>query len=423
MNTHQGGPWRASAYPDNFWWGTGNSSTQCEGAAPCSDWALWEQAGNAPASGGGNGFAERYGEDFRLLKAIGLDHFRLSIEWARIEPVQGQRDRGEVERYRSILQAGRDAGLSIWVTAHHFTLPQWFAGFDDAKARRTHWQSHIAFLAQTFGDFVFGWKPINEPHAFAMCGWLLGIHPPGIKSLDAARNMLVATHLANHEAWQILRQTGRPVATIHDLSPAIALSDDPRDQRAADAVNALSYDVWIRMLRDGVLRLPDVRGLEPIPPIEDETFIDAFDVIGFSYYHADGICVGAKDSATPGLQMTPYPPDGEVGPLGYVPWSDGLSLVLDRLHAELPGKPLLISEYGIGTTNDQQRADYIDDGIAIVCDARNRGIDVRGFFHWTGVDNYEWTSGYDVNFGLFDRNRVARSSAATMARHTSGVVA
>lgn len=417
-------PMRRLQLPPGFWWGTGNSSNQCEGAAPAGDWLPWERAGHAPPSGTGNDFASRHAEDFALLKAVGLDHFRLSLEWARLEPEEGLRDPSEVERYRAMLQAGVDAGLHMWVTAHHFTLPRWFAekgGFGDDHARTRLWPRHIEFLAEAFGDLVSGWKPINEPHAFALCGWLLGINPPGRTDLAEAAHMLAATHLANHEAWKVLRGGPQPVATIHNLSPAVPLRDTDDDRRAAELLDALTFDVWVGMRRDGVLRMPVVPGLPAIEPIEDPSFVDAFDVIGFSYYNATGVTAEPSLAELGGVLPGPYPPDGEVGPLGYVPWSDGLRLVLDRLHAELPGAPLLISEYGIGTTDDELRCRYIEDGIAVATDAVDRGVDLRGFFHWTGVDNYEWGFGYDVPFGVFDRDRVRRRSADVLAAHTGRV--
>ena len=115
-------------HPDNFWWGTGASSTQCEGAAPESDWFREEQRGTYPRSGDGSGFATRYAEDFALYAAHGLTHHRMSVEWARIEPEQGRPDFAVVEHYREILQTARDAGISPWVCLHHFTLPGWSAG-------------------------------------------------------------------------------------------------------------------------------------------------------------------------------------------------------------------------------------------------------------------------------------------------------
>jgi beta-glucosidase len=110
-------------------------------------------------------------------------------------------------------------------------------------------------------------------------------------------------------------------------------------------------------------------------------------------------------------RMTRHPTNAPASPLGYSIWADGVGLVLDRLHAELPGTPLLVCEYGIGTDDDAERARYLTRGLEIVHDRIERGVDVRGFFHWTGVDNYEWLHGYDVSFGIIDRDRNIRPSA------------
>src|SRR5437667_7750219 len=114
-------------WPQGFMWGTAASSTQCEGAAPASDWAAWERDGRSTASGDGNGFAGRYAEDFGLYASLGLRHHRLSIEWARLEPDEGRHDHRAIAHYRAVLEAARDAGIGPWVCLHHFTLPQWFA--------------------------------------------------------------------------------------------------------------------------------------------------------------------------------------------------------------------------------------------------------------------------------------------------------
>src|SRR5580698_2516629 len=102
-------------WPDGFMWGTGASSTQCEGAAPASDWWDWERQGRAPISGDGNGFAKRFAEDFAIYASLGLTHHRLSIEWARIEPEEGIYDRAAIEHYREMLAAAHEAGVTPWV--------------------------------------------------------------------------------------------------------------------------------------------------------------------------------------------------------------------------------------------------------------------------------------------------------------------
>jgi beta-glucosidase len=386
-------------FGSDFWWGTGASSTQAEGAAPASDWFALERAGTMPPSGDGNGFGQRFDEDFALYAQHGLTHHRLSIEWARIEPEEGRRDNAAVEHYLEVLTSARAAGISPWVCLHHFTLPGWFTqmggGFVDDRARSYFWARHVAFCAETFGDLVFGWKPINEPGAYA------GIYPHRQKRFE----MLGAVLLAQRDAWRELRGGGRPVATIHNLSPVFTVADTiPADAMQA-RLDAMMWDVWMRADRDGVLELPGRA------PIEVADLREACDIIGFSYYSATGVDAEGK--------IVPYPQSARVGSMGYAPWSEGLAIVLHRLHDGLPGRPLLICEHGVGTDDDDWRCDVLRESLSLVERARDDGVEVRGFFHWTGVDNYEWNRGFEVQFGCFTRDREPRGSAELLRSYAS----
>ncbi|MDQ1476676.1 MAG: beta-glucosidase [Actinomycetota bacterium] len=386
-------------FGSDFWWGTGASSTQAEGAAPASDWFALERAGTMPPSGDGNGFGQRFDEDFALYAQHGLTHHRLSIEWARIEPEEGRRDNAAVEHYLEVLTSARAAGISPWVCLHHFTLPGWFTqrggGFVDDRARSYFWARHVAFCAETFGDLVFGWKPINEPGAYA------GIYPHRQKRFE----MLGAVLLAQRDAWRELRGGGRPVATIHNLSPVFTVADTiPADAMQA-RLDAMMWDVWMRADRDGVLELPGRA------PIEVADLREACDIIGFSYYSATGVDAEGK--------IVPYPQSARVGSMGYAPWSEGLAIVLHRLHDGLPGRPLLICEHGVGTDDDDWRCDILRESLSLVERARDDGVEVRGFFHWTGVDNYEWNRGFEVQFGCFTRDREPRGSAELLRSYAS----
>ena len=389
-------------WPAGFWWGTGASSTQCEGAAPASDWWAWERAGHAPISGDGNGFARRYAEDFALFAGLGLTHHRLSIEWARIEPAAGERDEAEIDRYRAILTAARDAGITPWICLHHFTLPAWFGdlgGFTVDENRTTYWARHVEFMAEVFGDLAGGWQPVNETNYYARAAYRRGGWPPGVDDRDLALRAAVGIHLATAEAAAQLRQTGRPVASIFGLSPPVAQDDDPATTAAVQRFFDSLWAPGLGLFRDGVLRVPGA------PAIERPDLAGCFDVIGFSYYAAAGF----KDG-----RAAVHPPGAPRSPLGYGIWAGGLGLALDRLAAELPGTPLLVAEFGVGTDDDEQRAAYLADGLAEVAAALERGIDLRGLFHWTGVDNYEWLHGYEVRFGLIDRDRNVRPSARVL---------
>jgi beta-glucosidase len=396
-------------FPNGFWWGTAASATQAEGAAPASDWIALEHAGLVPRSGSGNGFASRYAEDFALYAEHGLVHHRLSIEWARIEPAEGKRDGEAIEHYRAVLEAAGAAGVAPWVCLHHFTLPGWFTetgegGFVDDRARSYYWSRHVAFCAETFGDLVYGWKPINEPSAYALI-YAQGGRPAAAVDVRKVFDVLGATLLAQRDAWRELRGAGQPVATIHNLSPVFVVADTVPAQQTRRLLEAGIWDVWMRADRDGVLELPG-RAAREVPDLRE-----ACDLVGFSYYSALG--VGAEG------EIVPYPTDVRVGPLGYAPWSEGLGIVLHRLHDELPGRPLLICEHGVGTDDDAWRRDVLAESLQVVEEAIADGVDVRGFFHWTGVDNYEWQHGFRVPFGLFDRDREPRGSAALLKTYAT----
>ncbi len=384
-------------------WGTGASSTQCEGAAPASDWWDWERAGRAPLSGDGNGFATRHAEDFALLAGLGLSHHRLSIEWARIEPAPGHHDAAAIDHYREVLVAARDAGVAPWVSLHHFTLPRWFAdegGFLLDANRTGAWARHVEFMAETFGDLVHGWQPINEANyyshaAYGGRGW-----PPGHDDSSERAMVDETMQLANAEAAVRLRRSGAPVSSIFGLSTFVAHDDEPASTSLVDYLYASLWRPGIGLFRDGVLRVP---GREPV---ERPDLAGAFDMIGFSYYATMGVRAGAP---------TVHPPGAQVSPLGYGIHADGLGLVLDRLHDEIPDTPILVAEYGIGTDDDLLRARYLRRGIEIVAERVSAGHDIRGLFHWTAVDNYEWLHGYDVSFGIIDRDRNVRASAQVLA--------
>ena len=391
-------------WPDGFLWGTGASSTQCEGAAPASDWCAWEQDGHAPRSGDGNGFATRFAEDFSLLAGLGLRHHRLSVEWARLEPEPGVHDPGAVAHYRGILAAARDAGVSPWVCLHHFTLPRWFletGGFLVEQNRTEVWRRHVDFVAESFGDLVAGWQPVNEVNYYARAAYGGRGWPPGHKDPTEVAVVNEAMHLASAEAAVRLRQTGAPVASIFGLSPIMVQDDDPATAAMADRLFAYYWAPGIRLFRDGVLSVPDRR------PVERPDLAGSVDMFGFSYYAAMGIRSG---------RLAIHPPEAPLSPLAYGIWADGVGVVLDRLHAELPDTPLLVAEYGIGTDDDRVRAAYLERGLDVVNRAIARGIDVRGFFHWTAVDNYEWLHGFDVAFGIIDRQRNLRDSARVLQR-------
>jgi beta-glucosidase len=385
-------------------WGTGASSTQCEGASTSSDWWEWERQGHAPSSGDGNGFSERFSEDFHLLAELGLTHHRLSIDWARVEPHEGVHSKAAIAHYREILSSAHEAGVTPWVCLHHFTLPRWFAeagGFLLEDNRVVYWARHVDFVAETFGDLVGGWQPVNETNYYAAAAYQGGRWPPGHTDRREWATASESIQLATAEAAVRLKQTRAPVASIFGLCCEVALDDQPETMAKMQSLRAANWDAGLGLFRDGVLRVPGRA------PVVRPDLAGSFDLLGFSYYANIGVAAG---------RIVPYPSDAPRSPLGYGISAEGLDLVLTRLATELPSTPLLVAEYGIGTDDDDIRAKYLLDGLAVVNGAISRGVDVRGLFHWTAVDNYEWLHGFDVSFGILDRDRKVRPSAFVLAQ-------
>jgi beta-glucosidase/6-phospho-beta-glucosidase/beta-galactosidase len=216
--------------PAASWWGVGAAATQCEGAAPRADWAGWEAEGWAPPSSDGNGFRTRYADDFAHWADHGLRHYRLTVEWARLEPFPGRWDAMEAAHLRSVLAAGVAAGVEVWACLLHGSAPGWFTddqrGWRAGKEAVLAWARHVDRVAEALGDLVAGWVPIHEPDLLARLGYLDGTFPPGRQHEDDARTAAATLAAAEAEAARLLRSGGRPVAVTPRLAPGRRRDDD-----------------------------------------------------------------------------------------------------------------------------------------------------------------------------------------------------
>ena len=162
------------------------------------------------------------------------------MEWARLEPEPGVHEAAAVARYRSVLQATHDAGVAPWVCLHHFTLSRWFAasgGFLVESNRTDSWTRHVEFVAETFGDLVAGWQPVNETNYYARAAYCAGGWPPGHDDREEAAMADETIQLASAEAAVRLKQTGAPVSSIFGLSAIVAQDDDPSTISFCDRIH------------------------------------------------------------------------------------------------------------------------------------------------------------------------------------------
>ena len=380
-------------------WGAGSSATVLDGVAPASALARWARdgrhlpsaAGGPPGSPGdsspaggspgvdapGVGFTARHRELLGALAASGLRTLRLPLEWARLEPSDGRRDREAEQALREVLAAARELGVDVWGCLVDDTLPGWFAhderGFADARARRYHWARHVESVGEAFGDLVAGWVPVHEPNRWARRGWLTGRRPPGrAEDTRGFAAALEGIQLAAVDAARRLRGGGRPVATSQWVVPLFPARPDPDSPPPAeaeamrDAADEALFGSWRRLLHEETL----IVGHRP--PVAVPGAREAFDLVGFSYRHGAAV---RGDGA-----LLPYPQDLEPGPDGRVPWSHGLALALHRVAETFPDRPLLVTGVGLVTDREDRREGYVRDVVEIVGEARDGGVDLRGLW-------------------------------------------
>jgi beta-glucosidase len=389
------------AFPDHFLWGTATSAHQVEGDNSNNDWWHWEQQLGRIARGERSGAAVewwrgRAEEDLRRAAALGHSAHRLSVEWSRLEPRPGQYDAAAFERYRQILGTIRTLGMTTCLTLHHFTLPRWVAegggwlhaDMPDRVAKMA------AACAERLGDLVDLWVTINEPSVLAYKSCIEGSWPPGKTSIPSAVRALAQMLRAHDAALRALRQH-RPDARIGIVLNLPAF--DPARARKRDRVVARLQDdmfngLFLRALENGVLPFPLSTHRERLPAGPN-----AADWYGLNYYGRHVIRFAASQ---PGRLFGREVQEGVHGER--VNWGDPFPEGLTRglLRLARMAKPLYVTENGIADRADTQRPRYLLRHIRATHDAIAAGADVRGYFHWSLLDNFEWTEGWGTPFGL-----------------------
>lgn len=392
---------RTLRFPDGFLWGTALSAHQAEGGNDRNDWWAFEQEpgriDGGDRSGQGNDHYRRYSEDFRLLRGLNTNAVRLSVEWSRVVPEEGRVDRRELDHYRAVLDAAQAAGLEVFATTHHFTCPQWFAREGGFAVERNldHFRRYIEIIGRNLGERVRFWNTINEPAVYAESGWLRGEFPPGLRfDMETATRVLRHLVLAHGYAYQGLHEFSRADVQV-GLVKNLPVFEPLRPEHDGDRAVAAMQDEWfnefvLRAVETGVLRdpTPGTGGVETaLPWLRGTT-----DFWGVNYYMT--LFASADDP----FETRPAREGEAVTQMGWGVHPDGLTRVLRRLAGS--ARPLYVTENGCATEDERFRSEYIARHLAAVHAAIEAGVDVRGYFHWTGVDNFEWARGWTPRFGL-----------------------
>ncbi len=401
-------------FPEGFYWGCATSSHQVEGNNRNNQWWVWEQEGGHIKDGTVSGLAcdhyNRFEEDFALAEDLGHNVHRISVEWSRIEPEEGRWDEREVEHYRRVVESMRGHGLTPFLTLHHFTNPLWFeqqGGWESPRAPELI-ARYAAHMAKQLGDAVPFWLTINEPSVTPAAGYLMGMFPPEKREMAAA--MTVARHLliAHGRMYEAIREAAPhrpqigPVINMSDVQPA---SDSQQDRQAAELADRFLHGYWLDGIRDGVVG-PPVGGGEEIPGLRG-----TWDFVGLNYYSRAVFRAGGPPV---GVEQVPPASGAETSTMGWEVYPEGFYRCIVRAGGY--GKPIYITENGIGTDADEQRCRYIVRHLREVRRALDDGVDIRSYLHWTFQDNFEWAEGFRQRFGLISleegtRNRVLRPSA------------
>jgi beta-glucosidase len=393
-------PRRAIAIPEGFLWGVASSGFQAEGGEVPNDWVAAAHAGKVPANPG-NGFWSRAEEDFALVADLGFRHYRLSIEWSRVEPEEGRFDQQALDRYVAMCDAATAAGLTPWVNCLHFTLPLWVAKAGRLRnpTNRDHFWRYLERVARALAGHARHFHTQNESMVNVLSSYLLGETPPYERDPEVTYEMARHALALHARGYQLLHEIvpDATVATIEVYIPLIAA--DRQHEAPASFFDSWYHGTLLRALRTGIVELPG-REPEEIPGLRG-----AADLYGFNYYAASSL---GSDGAGSYAVHNPAPIDN----MGRRVCPEEMERGLRRVADALPSVPILVTENGCPTEDEVFRIRYIAAHLAAVMRACAAGADVRGYFHWTAVDNYEWQHGFGpARFGLIGFD------PATLQRH------
>jgi beta-glucosidase len=409
-------------FPDGFIWGVATAAHQVEGGNTNNQWYAWEQRGGI-LSGDHCGLAcdwwEHAEADFDRARDLQVNGMRLSVEWSRVEPEQGRWDDVAIARYRQMLQGLRARGIEPLVTLHHFTTPHWLerqGGFGQEGAV-AHFARFARHCAEVFGDLCDFWCTVNEPNVYATLGYLLGIWPPGHKGDTLGSLRVQARLLRAHAAAYHAIHAAQPHARV-GLAHHIRIFDPARPRNPFDRFVAGVQDGGFNGLVLDALRFGRARGPLALLAGDVSAARGAYDFVGVNYYTREVVQVDLRRPGEmfgrrftmPGSQQQ----DQEYGEV----YPDGLRRVLERL--AVLGKPIYVTENGFADSTDRIRPTALAHTVLAMHRALDHGAPVRGYYHWTLVDNFEWAEGWRMRFGLIaldpaTQERTPRASAAVYA--------
>ena len=429
-------------FPPGFIWGAGTSAFQIEGGRTDgkgqSIWDTFSDQGRLQDRGDvACDHFHRWPQDVALMKELGLDAYRLSIAWTRVIPDgTGAVNQKGLDFYKRLIDGVLEAGITPWVTLHHWDLPQALQDQGGWADRSTvgAFVTYAEVIAAALGDRVSHWITQNEPWVAATLGYIEGLFAPGIS--DWRSGLMAGHHILLSHGQSIpairARSKGPHVGIALDCRPGRPASSKPEDVEASTHADGYRNRWFFDPVfgkgypEDMVSRYRDrgrIKGLDWVHPGDLDEIATPVDFLGLNYYTSVAIKAGEEEGEPTGVAPGPNPPPGFTE-MGWAVTPEALTEFLQRIHRDYWKGPIYITENGAsysdgpaedGSIHDTRRIEYTRAHLAALAAAIHAGIPVDGYFHWSLLDNIEWLAGFSQRFGLIhvDQESLVRTPKAS----------
>ena len=387
-------------FPRGFLWGTATAAHQVEGQNKNNNWYQWEEAGHTEHKSAlaCDWWSGRWREDFDRAAETGQNAHRLSVEWSRIQPERDRFDNDALERYREMLRGLNERNMTAMVTLHHFTDPIWFmdiGGWESDEAPEL-FAEFVRRTVVALKEYTTLWVTLNEPNVYAYSGYAAGVFPPGKKDLKAAFKVMenmVRGHALAYKAIHEVQHEARVGMAHQYRSMFPKRSWSPLDKWVAKTQSRIFNDLFPRATVDGKLRFI-------VNSVNIPEAIGTQDFMGLNYYSRDTVSFDLR-MAGELFGARSYPADADLSETGFIANEpDGFFEALRW--AQRFDKDIIITENGVEDSKDVMRPRYLAQHIEKLWRATNFNWRVKGYFHWSLVDNFEWERGWTQRFGLWE---------------------